>query len=73
MNEASAVRCRKNDYNQSSDQRRKGYIGEGGSKPGKYGKTTNVASIGFAVSASPMPSSLVTFLHGGKKVTLAAV
>ena len=57
------------DYIHSSDQRRKGYIGEGGSKPGKFGKIIYAASIGFAVSASPMPSSLVTFLYGYKKVT----
>ena len=57
------------DYSHSSDQRRKGYIGEGGSKPGEHEGTAKAASIGFAVSASPMPFSLVTFLHGCKKVT----
>ena len=57
------------DHYSSHDLRRKGYIGEGGSKPGKHFGTIPAIPIGFAVSASPMPFSLVTFLHGCKKVT----
>jgi len=43
---------------------------EGRLEAGETGKLMTVVSIGFAVSTSPMPFSLVTFLHGCKKVTL---
>ena len=36
---------------------------------GVTGKMVMALPIGFAVSASPMPASLVTFLSGNKKVT----
>ena len=38
---------------------------------GATGKMVIAVSIGLAGSASPMPASLVTFLSGDKKVTLA--
>ena len=48
---------------------RERYIGEGGSKARQERQLTKEASIAFAVSASPMLTSLVTFLFRDKKVT----
>ena len=54
--------CYAFDYNKRFDGGREGYIGEGGSKSRQEGWATNAAPIGFAVSASPMPTSFGSFL-----------
>ena len=44
-------------------------MGESGLKSGYVGDETEEVPIGFTVSVSPKPTSLVTFLFGDKKVT----
>ena len=57
------------DYRKSFDKGRERYIGEGGSKSGQKSRFIEKVPIDFAVSASPMLTSLVTFLFSDKKVT----
>ena len=57
------------DYKKSFDRGRERYIGEGGSKSGQKSRFIEKVPIDFAVSASPMLISLVTFLFSDKKVT----